>query len=130
MESSNSNSDFFFTKGTINSLLEKIGIKDYVISPTKNDALSEGLSYTSNKLNVVEYGVVNPKILKEFGINQEVIFADFNWNNVLKLAQRKAIKYTPTPKFPEVKRDFALLLDNKTTFEEISAIASKQKKNF
>jgi phenylalanyl-tRNA synthetase beta chain len=58
---------------------------------------------------VVELGVVKKSIGKHFGIKQEVFFADFNWNLILKLIATK-IKYTEIPKYPEVRRDLALLM--------------------
>ncbi|MGB0892400.1 MAG: phenylalanine--tRNA ligase subunit beta, partial [Flavobacteriaceae bacterium] len=67
--------------------------------------------------------------LKEFGIKQEVLFADFNWDNILKLSSKKNIKVTDLPKFPAVKRDLALLIDNKVEFKEIYNLAYQSEKN-
>ena len=69
--------------------------------------------------------MVTKKILKQFGISQEVLFADFNWDNVLELVKNNSIKFKEIPKYPEVRRDFALLLDDAVTFEQIDAIAIK-----
>ena len=63
--------------------------------------------------------------MKQFGISQEVLFADFNWDNVLELVKNNSIKFKEIPKYPEVRRDFALLLDDAVTFEQIDAIAIK-----
>jgi phenylalanyl-tRNA synthetase beta chain len=53
-------------------------------------------------------GVVKKKpILKHFGIKQEALL-DFNWDIIIKRFQ---IKYTEIPKYPEVRRDLALLID-------------------
>ena len=38
------------------------------------------------------------------------------------------IKFNAISKYPEVRRDFALLLDNKVTFEEIHTIAKQTEK--
>jgi phenylalanyl-tRNA synthetase beta chain len=50
----------------------------------------------------VELGVVKKSIGKHFGIKQS-IFADFNWNLILKLIAKK-IKYTEIPKYPSSKK--------------------------
>ena len=42
----------------------------------------------------------------------------------------KEIKYKPVSKYPEVKRDFALLLDTKVRFEEIKRLAQKTEKQY
>ena len=67
-------------------------------------------------------------ILKKFGISQEVLFADFNWDNILEVAKRNKITFTDIPKYPEVRRDFALLLDQSVSFEEIHKIANQSEK--
>ena len=57
-----------------------------------------------------------------------MFYADFNWDTILVVAKRNKIKFTPIPKYPEVRRDFALLLDNNVTFESITKIAKKTEK--
>jgi phenylalanyl-tRNA synthetase beta chain len=68
--------------------------------------------------------------LKEFGIKQEVLFADFNWENILKLGGKSKVKITDLPKFPSVKRDFALLVDTEISFNEIYNLAFQTEKHF
>ena len=115
--------DFFFLKGIITSLLSRLGIEKVKSSPTKQDVFSEGVSFGLGKMKFVEFGVVKPTILKEFGIKQEVLFADFNWDTILKLTGNKKISVTELQKFPSVKRDLALLLDSKTAFDEVYNLA-------
>ena len=115
--------DFFFLKGIITSLLSRLGIEKVKSSPTKQDIFSEGVSFGLGKMQLVEFGVVNPSLLKEFGIKQEVLFADFNWDTILKLTGNKKINVSELQKFPSVKRDLALLLDSKTAFDEVYNLA-------
>ena len=112
-------SDYFYLKGVVTTLLTRLGITKLKTTPTKNDIFSEGINLGLGKIKLVDFGVVSPKILKSFGIKQEVLFADFNWENILKVANRKGFKVTGLPKYPSVKRDLALLLDNKVSFNEI-----------
>ena len=120
--------DFFFLKGIITSLLSRLGIEKVKSSPTKQDVFSEGVSFGLGKMKLVEFGVVKPTILKEFGIKQEVLFADFNWDTILKLTGNKKISVTELQKFPSVKRDLALLLDSKTAFDEVYNLAFQTEK--
>jgi len=115
--------DFFFLKGIITSLLSRLGIEKVKSSPTKQDVFSEGVSFGLGKMKLVEFGVVKPTILKEFGIKHEVLFADFNWDTILKLTGNKKISVTELQKFPSVKRDLALLLDSETAFDEVYNLA-------
>ncbi len=77
---------------------------------------------------MVEFGTVKKSILKHFDIKQEVFYADFNWNLILKLIGSK-IKFTDIPKYPEVRRDLALLVDENVTFDAIYTIARQTEKS-
>lgn len=116
-------SDFFYLKGVLTSVLERLGINKLKSTPSKNDVFSEGLSFSLGKIKLADFGVVKRSILKEFGIKQEVLFADLNWENILKLASKKSVKVSELSKFPSVKRDLALLLNNKTEFKEVYNLA-------
>ncbi|KGL63687.1 phenylalanine--tRNA ligase subunit beta [Polaribacter sp. Hel1_85] len=119
----NKTSDFFYLKGIITALLSRLGIDKVKASPTKQDVFSEGISLGLGKIKLVDFGVVKRSVLKEFGIKQEVLFADFNWDTILKLVGNKNIKVSELPKFPAVKRDLALLLDSKVAFNEVYNLA-------
>lgn len=123
-----SKGDFFFLKGTITTLFERLGINRLTATPTKVDVFSEGIQLSQGKLSLVNFGMVKKSILKHFDISQDVLFADFNWDNILEIAKRNKIKFTPIPKYPEVRRDFALLLDDTVTFESIYTIAKQTEK--
>ncbi len=123
-----SKSDFFHMKGTVIAILERLGINNYRTVPTKNDVFSEGLQLEQGKMPLVSFGIVKNSILKHFGIAQEVLFADFNWDNIIEVSKRNSIKFNAIPKYPEVRRDFALLLDDNVTFEQIHTIAKQTEK--
>ena len=122
-------SDFFYLKGIITNILGRLGIDNLKTTPAKQDVFSEGITLSLGKMKLVEFGVLKKGLLKEFGIKQEVLFADFNWDTILKITGNKSIKVTGLPKFPAVKRDLALLLDVKTEFKEIYNLAFQSEKN-
>ena len=123
------NSDFFYLKGIIISILERLGISNVKTGPTKSDIFSEGIVFSLGKKKLLEFGVVNRQILKEFGIKQEVLFADFDWSSMLSISGKKTMKVSNLTKFPLVKRDLALLLDEKVTFKEIYDLAFQSERN-
>jgi len=125
---SNKASDFFYLKGIIESIFSRLGVNKLKTSPIKNDVFSEGIALSLGKTKLIEFGIVKRTTLKSFGISQEVLFADFNWKNVIEVAKFNKIKFSPISKYPEVKRDFALLLDEKVSFEEIHTIAKQSEK--
>ncbi|MEG9326427.1 phenylalanine--tRNA ligase subunit beta [Salinimicrobium catena] len=115
--------DFFYLKGVVTAVLERLGISELKSSPVKNDIFSEGMTFSSNKTRLVEFGVIKKKILKNFDIVQEVLYADFKWDEVIETAKAQQNKFRDISKFMPVRRDFALLLDNSVTFEDIYNIA-------
>ncbi len=121
-------SDFFFVKGIITILLSRLGFEKLKSSVTKNDIFTEAITLSLGKIKLVEFGTVRQDILKEFGIKQEVIFADFNWDNVLENTGKKDVKVKALPKYPEVKRDLALLLDDEVKFSELYNAAFQSEK--
>jgi len=123
------NSDFFYLKGIIISILERIGVSNLKTSPIKSDVFSEGIVFSLGKKKLVEFGVVTKQIRKEFGIKQEVLFADFDWSTILSISGNKKIKVSNLTKFPSVKRDLALLLDEKVTFKELYDLAFQSERN-
>ena len=123
-------SDFFYVKGVVTSLLQRLGLNNLKTTPTKNDIFSEGITLSLGKIKLVDLGVVKRPILKEFGIKPAVLFADFNWENVLKVGGKSQVKVSELPKFQAVKRDFALLLDKEVTFSEIYNLAFQAEKSF
>ncbi len=120
--------DFFLFKGYIEAILSRLGVIKTTNNPCKNDIFSEGITINSGHNTLVEFGVVKKSILKHFGIKQEVMFADFNWEAVLKALPNK-MKYKEIAKYPEVRRDLALLLDENISYENIYSVASKTEKN-
>jgi phenylalanyl-tRNA synthetase beta chain len=121
-------SDFFLFKGYVEGVLSRLGISKTKSLAVTTDVFSEGIAVGVGNEILVEFGVVKKSILKHFGIKQEVFYADFNWATVLKLMSSK-IKYTEIPKYPEVRRDLALLLDQNVTYDNIYTIARQTEKS-
>lgn len=121
-------SDFFLFKGYVSGILSRLGIEKIQNIPVTSDVFSEGIAIEIGNETIVELGVVKKSILKHFGIKQEVFYADFNWDLILKKISTK-IKYVEIPKYPEVRRDLALLVDQNVTYESIYNIARQTEKS-
>ena len=119
--------DFFLFKGYVTSILSRLGFDKTQGIPVANDIFSEGIAFAIGNDNLVEMGVVKKSILKHFDIKQEVFYAEFNWDLIIKSLTNK-IKFKAIPKFPEVRRDFALLIDKSVAFDSIYKIARQTEK--
>jgi len=122
-------SDFFLIKGYVMAILNRLGIEQKTVAiPVVNDIFAEGLALAIGKEIIVEFGSIKKTVVKHFDIKQEVVYADFNWGKLQKYISNK-IKYTDIPKYPEVRRDFALLVDETIQFEQIFNLAKQTEKS-
>jgi len=120
--------DFFHFKGYVEALVNRFGLEKTQIKPTESDVFSEGIALVLGTQKLVDFGAVKKSITKVFDIKQEVFYADFNWNAILSLVGTK-IKFTDIPKYPEVRRDLALLVDQDTAFSAIYNLARQTEKS-
>ncbi len=117
------NAGFFYTKGVINALFERLGLEINYTS-YQNDLYSEALEILKNHRSVGHFGVLKSNIRKKYDVEQEVLFVDLNWDLILEIiAKRPKMKLKPINKYPTIRRDFALLLDKEINFAQIEKMA-------
>lgn len=122
-------SDFFYLKGIVEILFERLGLGNLDVEPATDDNLAEGITFVKGCNQIASLGLVAKSVLKRFDIKQEVFYANLDWDSVLNAVNRNNITFKEIPKFPEVTRDFALLLDDSITFQKVYDIAwSTEKK--
>ena len=118
---------YFQLKGYLELLLKRFGCDIYSLETeaAPADLFSEGLAYTlpGSHQSLAVMGTVSPARLKQFGIRQPVFAAEINWPALLELVKRNRIKYKELPKFPEVRRDLALLLDESVSYADLRKCA-------
>ena len=68
-------------------------------------------------------GTVNPAYARRFDVKQPVFVAEISWPVLLTLIKRVKVKFTELPKFPEVRRDLALLLDENVEYAALRRAA-------
>ena len=122
-------SNFFYFKGIVSALLERLGITYFSETETKNPIFSEGLAHQIGDKCLVDYGIITKNIASNFDIDSEVFYADFKWDNILEQIVTENFKLKTIPKFPKVKRDLALLLDKNVSFDSIRESAIKSERN-
>lgn len=121
---------YFYLKGLVTGIFDRLGIKKLKSLPLSNDIFSEGQQLSVGKYSLVEFGSLKTNALTHFGISQNVFCANFNWDNLLKVINQNTIKYKDISKYPEVKRDLSLLIDEDITFENLYKLAKQSEKNY
>jgi phenylalanyl-tRNA synthetase beta chain len=121
--------DFFLFKGYITAILSKLNIDTKVKTvPVSQDVFAEGMGFAIGNEVIAEFGTIKKSVLKQFDIKQDVFFGDVNWDAIQKYVSNK-IKLVDIPKFPEVRRDLALLVNQSVTFEELYVVAKQTEKS-
>ncbi|MBN1767776.1 MAG: phenylalanine--tRNA ligase subunit beta [Prolixibacteraceae bacterium] len=121
-------SSFFTLKSYVENILAKLGfnIERLNVESLSNDIISEGLIYKrGDGKTFVEFGFVDEKLLKNAEIDNDVFYADFNWDFVMLQIANHKISYSELPKFPAVRRDLALLVNQDVAFSTLKEIAQK-----
>ncbi len=122
--------NFFVLKSYAEKVLHKFGvnIEKTTTEELSNELYSDGLTYFMGEKVLFTIGKVHPKLLKQFDIKQDVFFAEVRWDVAVRFFGRNVVSYNEIPKFPEVKRDLALLINSEVTFKTLKDIAHKTEK--
>lgn len=121
-------SDFFTVKALAERVLQRFGINIYegVYSTLESDLYSEAIAYVLRGKKLFEMGVVSPKLTRGvFDLKQAVYYMEMNVAQLAKVADTVRVSVAELSKFPEVKRDLALLVDRDVTFSQLREAASK-----
>ncbi|MBK3518508.1 phenylalanine--tRNA ligase subunit beta [Carboxylicivirga marina] len=121
---------FYDLKNQLENILLRLGLSfnDFKEEETKSDLFAEGLSLVQGDKSVIDFGLVDGKLLKAFDIDTPVYFAEIKWDIILKKSGKKEVTFTEISKFPEVKRDLALVINQDVKFEQVKQIAHKTEK--
>ena len=119
-------SSVFELKAYVENILFRLGInaKKMVFTQYQDEIFSEALSISTisgRKLGVL--GILQKKLCKKFDIYAEVYFAELSWDLLMKEIKSHQVKFSEISKFQAVKRDLALLVDQKVSFAEIEKVA-------
>ena len=119
---------YFLLKGYLELMLKRYGVEpaDLEFSIAPADIFSEGLVYkTQSGKEIAVMGSVSQSLLKRFGIKQQVFAAEISWDVLFQLVKKQKVLFKEMPKFPEVRRDLALLLDESVNFSDLRKSAFK-----
>ncbi|MGM9756616.1 MAG: phenylalanine--tRNA ligase subunit beta [Candidatus Cryptobacteroides sp.] len=123
---------FYELKGYLELLLKRYAVDIFTLEtkPAPSDIFAEGISYslpgTHEPLAVI--GTVSPALARKFDVRQPVFAAEICWQSLLKLVSRVKVKFQEMPKFPEVRRDLAVLIDENVAYADLCRAAQKSVK--
>jgi phenylalanyl-tRNA synthetase beta chain len=118
-------------RGHVDNMLKRLGFQpeQLVIQESENELFSSGIGISLGKNLLVELGFVNAAWLKKADLGVPVFYADFDWNRILLEHKKNTTRFTEVPRYPEVRRDLALVLDKRIKFSELQGIALKTERH-
>ena len=118
-------SSFFTLRAAVERLLKRFGIDIYALQSESidDDLYADAIVFKQGPKELLRMGVVSPIVRKKFDIKQEVYFAEIDFDQLIKMTKKSKVQFKELSKFPEVKRDLALLVNKSVTFSELRAIA-------
>ena len=116
---------FFTLRAVAEKLLRRFGIDIYALKsePTQSDLFAEGLTMSLNGKELLQIGVVSGKFRRLTDVKQEVYYLEMNFDALVRSTKKHRIAAEELSKFPEVKRDLALLVDRDVTFAALRSVA-------
>ena len=127
----NEDSSFYELNAYVQNIFARLGVPAGVVVAEKsqNPVFSSGLTLQNRGGKVMaELGIVSRKLLKDFGLQADVYYADIEWTALMKLIRKNKIEYSEISKFPAVSRDLALLIDQQVEFAQIEQIARQSER--
>lgn len=118
---------FYAISQFVFQIMQKSGIAD-----PKQESLSDPLFDYSVQVSlrgkiVGKFGKVKTALQKDFGIKQDVFFAELNTALLFQAANPKLV-VKEVPRYPEVRRDVSLVLDRRVNFEEVRELVLRTEK--
>ena len=109
--------DFYSIKAFVQNVLKLLGVSNYQTTDLDPGLFAYGLQYHRGPQHLVEFGKLSTRLTKSMDIREEVFFADFTWDNVFKALKKQKIIIEELNKFPSIRRDLALVVENSVKFQ-------------
>ncbi|MEM1216386.1 MAG: phenylalanine--tRNA ligase subunit beta [Bacteroidota bacterium] len=117
---------FYTLKSYVHGVMNRLGINGFQQENIADDSvLAFGTRYFRGPRELVRFGRLSANVTRGMDIKGEVFYADFQWNNIFRALPKKPVQFTELNKFPSMRRDLALVVDNSVKFSDIVAIAAK-----
>lgn len=121
-------STFYNLKAAIDAVIGRLGLNNYQSEEIKDENFAYGLKYFRGAQTLVSFGAATAADRKQTGVDKEVFYADFDWALLLDAVRKNKIVNKEVPKYPAVRRDLSMLVDQQVTFDELKTIAFKTEK--
>jgi phenylalanyl-tRNA synthetase beta chain len=123
-------SSYYSIKTAVDQILNRMGIGSFQTSSHEEEIFSTSMRYYRGADTLVIFGVLNTGLTNAFDIKQEVYVAVFDWDMCWKSMAKNKIEIKEPSKYPEVRRDLALILNREIQFDDIKKVAFQVEKKW
>ena len=116
---------FFYGKGVLIDLFQSLGYDNLNFDETNHPDFDIAFELIHRKNSYGHFGLISKKLKETYNIDEDIYIADLDWNKITEKAFLSPLKYEDVPRFPVMKRDFALLIDKEVSFESLESISYK-----
>lgn len=121
-------SSYYHIKNHVELIIQSLGIANIQTKKIEHALLDDAIALLYNSAEIATLGYAKAKELKQFDIDSSVAHAQLNWDALMDFSNKQTFVYKPVSKFPEVKRDLSLLLDEQITFGQLETVAKDANK--
>lgn len=120
--------DYFTLKGTVESLLDNVGVKNYSFCRSADPACFHpgkcaDILIDGKKAGII--GEIHPDVSERFNIETEVYVSEIDFEALYAASSASAVKYKKIARMPAVERDIAVIVDKDVPVAEIRSIIEK-----
>ncbi|GGG95915.1 phenylalanine--tRNA ligase subunit beta [Pedobacter zeae] len=119
---------FYNLKSAVDAIISRLGIESYQSDTLSDENFAYGIRYFRGDKTLVSFGAVSKADRKAAGVNAEAFYADFDWATLLDIVKKNKIVNKEIAKYPAVRRDLSLLIDQSVSFDTLKGIAFKTDK--
>ena len=124
-------SSIYELKAYVLNIFVRLGLNmgAIVFGTLSNDVFANAISvHTRGGKLLATIGIITKKLQRKFDIDNEVYYAELNWQELMRAIRNQKVSYKELSKYPAVKRDLALLIDKSVQFADIEKIAYESEK--
>jgi phenylalanyl-tRNA synthetase beta chain len=127
----NENCDFYDIKSTVETILDRLNIKEYIFTSDNKEPCYHPLKTLNvclNNENIGSLGEAHPDILDNYEIENNVYMFELDFEKLLKYSS-KSPKFITFSRTPSIYRDLALIVDKNIPAEKVLKTISDFKNN-
>ncbi|MFZ5642345.1 MAG: phenylalanine--tRNA ligase subunit beta [Bacillota bacterium] len=119
--------DFYYMKGLLESLFEKVGLRGYTFERETSHSLfhpGKAARVIAGETVLGVAGEIHPDVLENYNLPKAAVAMEIDFDAVADLSGRPK-KYRPLPKFPGIDRDLALVVKQDVPSQDIMRAIKK-----